>query len=98
LGDDIYDAIHDPTIRWNGWLCPSFTRETVEQMATDFDKAASEYEDMDRITFDGDDVLIHSPVYEAEDGYKPERITPDADGLYSVGAFAWCWYDADDEG
>jgi len=92
-----FTATVNPHERWNGWLCPRFARSEVERMRDYFDRLAVEYPDsFDTITFDGDDVLVHSSQYEY--GMPDvERIEPDRDGLYPVGSYSWCWSADDDD-
>lgn len=92
--DDLttFRATYDPAIRWNGWLgAPAFDRSEVERIIA--------WAEGSTFTWDGD-VLIHSEDdYAAEDpeGYKPERIEPDENGRYTVGAFNWVWSELDEE-
>ena len=66
---------------WNGWSCPSFEKKVVisilEQMKK-FDKL--EYHFVN-------DTLI----YKLENDEEEETLNPNEDGLYSLGAWSWCW-------
>lgn len=87
-------AQYDWFDRWNGWLCPAMDARSVVQVLNLFGDDP-EY----GITYDFEgDVLVlteHQWRREAERAgktYEPERVSPDADGLYSLGAYGWCWW------
>ena len=83
----------DPFLRWNGWIAlPWFDRATVERMAKDFEA----WEDADQLRFDGDTLVVHSPVYADED----ERMEPTViDGVprWCVGGMSMTWGDVGEE-
>lgn len=78
--DEAFPATIDPRITWNGWECPSFDRETAEQVI------AWATRELDGVSFawDGDTLVM-------VDGGEVDRIAPDGDGGYPIGAWAWCW-------
>ena len=74
--------------RWNGWVCPRFTREVAEQYVADHMALNVLTDDDPRLVWEGDTIVIkHHPSSEWDD----EIIEPDADGMYAIGAFSWCW-------
>jgi len=99
-----YDAKVDLSDRWNGWLCPSFTLDTVRALAARSQELAHA---------EGHDVVdtIHVIEGGAEDDGTPRAIvvhvrwqyfadsrqraaqilTPDSDGRYGIGAAEWTW-------
>lgn len=94
-----FTGTYDPTERWNGWLCPRFTRAEAERIVAAV--AAENSADVERwgaaegetLRWHGD-VLLIVPAAHVGSEDEAERIEPDASGLYSVGAWAWTWYDA----
>ncbi|MEU4260240.1 hypothetical protein AB0F84_29405 [Streptomyces fradiae] len=42
-GEHVYEAVVDKSNRWNGWLSPRFTLETVKQIAADCRKLIEEF-------------------------------------------------------
>jgi hypothetical protein len=85
-----FPAVHDPAVRWNGFICPYFTRPVVEQIAAwcRAEREGTPDGESDLITFDGDIAVIEHP---ADPDYEPERIPPTTEGLYPIGAMAWVW-------
>lgn len=84
-GDHVYDAAYVNDARWNGWLMPSFTLETVRQMAEDMNAMPAELEGV-RITIHNDDsVTVHYLSTDESDTYHQ------LSGLYPIGAGGWCW-------
>lgn len=75
--------------RWNGWAIPGFTRETAQEIA-DYLNALRDEGDV-RCTWSGDELFVTEHAGDAEGGYT-ERAGPD-DGLYWIGAYAWCWFE-----
>ncbi|MFC0623795.1 hypothetical protein [Kribbella deserti] len=75
---------YDPAVRWNGWLCPSFDRDVAEKVAA----WANEDPESARFTWEGDVLVYEQPNYPDS---EPERIEPDSNGHYSIGAFSWVW-------
>lgn len=84
-------AQHDPSVRWNGWLCPKMDAwsavKVLEYLATQADEEF-------RIRWEfreGGTLWMSDPDYETEDGYTGETWEPDEDGLYAMGAWGWVW-------
>jgi hypothetical protein len=76
--------------RWNGWLCPNLDPVGVIAVrdALDAAYAAGTDDRAPRIEFvDGD---LHVTEFDGDDEYL-DVLTPDASGLYSLGAYAWTW-------
>ncbi|MEU6325003.1 hypothetical protein [Streptomyces sp. NPDC047009] len=98
-----FDATLDPTHRWNGWLCPYFTLDTVRAIAARTQEMADEcgYEVVDTVhVIDGGTdqgeprVVVVQISWQYHDG-DAERATsiinPD-DGLYGIGGGEWTWH------
>lgn len=71
--------------RWNGFVMPYFTRETVDQIMSDL---AALYD------ADDDDAPSHKwegDVLHLTEGEDTGMIPPTNDGLYPLGAGAWVW-------
>lgn len=77
---------------WNGWAIPRFPRAVADEIVADQKALADEYGFGDGVNevfaWDGDDLVIRAT--DGEDEYE-ERIRPDADGCYDIGAMSWCW-------
>ena len=88
-----FPALVDPTDRWNGWLCPAFTRAAAEGVVEMLNAQHAQFGDdcSDRAEWDGDVVVVHTPAHEGEPGYRPERVAPDDHGRYSIGAYCYTW-------
>lgn len=98
-------AQYDPAERWNGFVCPhmdALSAVTVldwigsdHEYGVTYDFVPGDYEDVDEF---GQYVLLVTDIQysdpescDYQDDYEPERIAPDADGLYALGAYAWTW-------
>lgn len=89
-------AEFDPDERWNGWLCPAFDAYTVVAVlghivSAELGEVAFDW------TFAGEDLILTDRRTLAEQGvgYEPAVVAPTPDGLYPLGARAWCWYAPD---
>jgi hypothetical protein len=81
-------------VHWNGFLVPSIDAWSVDAVL-----AALEGEPSDIAMSHewDDDVLVLTEVYgDGEDDVQVDRMEPDADGLYPLGAFAWVWTAAEE--
>lgn len=72
------DGVHRPGERWNGWACPLFTPEVAALIAAHFAN------DEEPLVLRADGTYVQT--VEGEDTEYP--LT---DGLYAIGAYAWCW-------
>lgn len=79
--------------RWNGWVVPAFTREAAEVVVAALNATYARFDGdaCDRAEWDDDVVVVHSPEYEDEPGYRPERVVPDEHGRYRIGARCYTW-------
>lgn len=84
---------------WNGWACPEFEIAQAQEAA-----ALMTDDEAPRLTYDAarDVWLEASPDYPGEPPYEyPATTITLADGTtrktYGIGAFAWCWDEADSE-
>jgi hypothetical protein len=82
-------AQYDPRIRWNGWLAaPRFDAWAVEfVLALMEDPTVTDAEERHEWNADGSLTL----VTDNGDGPWTDRIEPDEDGLYALGAYGWVW-------
>ena len=87
--DDVFTGWHDPDVVWNGWATPAFDRRNTERVVA-WMTADSCDDQIMSFAWDGD-VLVMTET----DGEQQhvQRIEADAEGLYSLGAFAWVWYE-----
>lgn len=77
---------HDPTIRWNGWACPYFTKATTLEILAYISDPHSDL----RWHWDGD-VLVEETLGAETERYEPMTIPGVEEPVYSLGAFAWVW-------
>lgn len=90
VGDERYPAEVLVGRRWNGWAIPRFRLETVHKIAADTAKLRLECgpTGCDLVTVD------HVGIVRVFDSYGGvDYVLPDADGMYPIGAFDWCWYE-----
>lgn len=78
-------------VRWNGWLCPSIDALAVEVILTDLAASYAAANDPDAPTWEWADDGTLLVTDNADDAHYTERYEPDADGLYALGAYGWCW-------
>ncbi|WP_147339713.1 hypothetical protein [Actinomadura spongiicola] len=92
-GHDVFPAQVATWTSWNGAACPRFTRQVVERVveAVTKTKQRAPYEDAEELFWDGDVIICRVPGTEGQEGYEPERIEPDHDGMYAIGWKAWTW-------
>jgi len=82
--DKAFSAYVDKSVRWNGWLCPYFTRGEAERVV---DALQIGVYDAERDAF----------VVQDEDGQPYEAFertaltAEDGSALYAVGAYSWSW-------
>lgn len=82
--------------RWNGFLCPSFDALTVVEVLEGLNESYGSDAPTYGMEWDWNDegaLVLTERLYRDEEGeaYRPEVILPDADGLYSLGAYGWVW-------
>ena len=87
-GEIYVTGVHDKSQRWNGWATPKFTQDAIVKWleATRQAEIACGFEDVLRFEAN-EDVIFVSQNGEFE--YAVYHV--DDDGMYSVGAFEWCW-------
>ena len=92
LGDKpdciVLSGYHDPTVFWNGWNCPYFTKEVADKIVDHFaDPAILRYDE-------GNDVYVYyNENMDETDYYEPtEIIAPDGiRKVYPIGSWFWTW-------
>jgi hypothetical protein len=105
-----YPARVDPRNRWNGWVSPYFTLDTVRQLAADTQADAVKYghDAVDTIhvieggpTSEGETraIVVHvSWQYHDESPEGGAKIVPPSpDGRYCIGGWEWTWYMIDED-
>lgn len=80
-------AQYDPVERWNGWLSPKLDALSTVQVLDEINADSVEGEVYSYDFLDG--VLLIDDMLDPE--LPTERVEPDEDGLYSLGASAWVW-------
>ncbi|WP_331757022.1 hypothetical protein OH782_41335 (plasmid) [Streptomyces sp. NBC_01544] len=103
-GPRSYAAVLNPSNRWNGFVSPLFTLDTVRQLATDTQTMATEYghdcADTVHVIDGGTDtegapvaVVLHIRWQYIEEGPAEitSIITPTTDRLYGIGGWEWTW-------
>ncbi len=106
-----YAAQVHPTNRWNDWVSPSFTLDTVRQLAADTQADAAKYghDAVDTIHVieggtdtEGEPRAIVLHIRWAHHGQSPKQGAaighPGKDGRYYIGGWEWTWYMIEDEG
>jgi hypothetical protein len=88
------EAVYDPSERWNGFLCPRMDRDAVETVMAAFRQYDGETDPRPPTHRWAGDVLTVTE-YDGEVEYH-ETLTPDADGLYALGARSWVWTEGED--
>ncbi len=82
-GEQFYDGFYFPSVRWNGFYVPYFTKEVAEQML----------EDMKIRNFvfgwHYDAIADSFIVYDDEVDNEEYEVT--GSGHYSIGGFFWVW-------
>ncbi|WP_156096592.1 hypothetical protein [Amycolatopsis jejuensis] len=89
--DPAFPALASATHGWSRAGCPRFRRPVAEAVVAWLNATAADCRDGSVDAYwDGDTVVLVDYQYIAEDGYLPDRISPDDDGRYSIGAtFEW---------
>lgn len=79
-------GLHNPAHRWNGWACPWFTYETMQDIGRWIDGCVGDDPDAVRLVFD-----IDGSVWET-DGiteYVLPTMTVDAVTYYLIDGWVW---------
>lgn len=82
-------ALHDT--RWNGWLCPSFSKDEAMKIATYLNNWADAHPDHQAYRMVWDDEQQAFIMTDSAYPDEPETIPLDCFGGYSVGAWSWIW-------
>lgn len=89
-----FDGYHDPSVLWNGWECPFFTKEVADEITKTFtdESVTFEYDEAGKkyiITWNGEDT---------EEVPMTRRETVDGElDLFPLGYYGWCWNKASDD-
>jgi hypothetical protein len=78
--------------RWNGSAIPRFRREVAEVVAAWTNDVYRKYPDgSERAYWAGDDIVLVEPNLYGGRACIAERVGPDDDRRYAIGAFRWTW-------
>lgn len=93
--DPIFRARWDPSVRWNGWLCPYLERPEIQKLIDYNNLALAEGAEVDAFEWDGHVLLqITHPSQRYEGDPFIDRLEPiGIDGIlhWTPGAFGWTW-------
>ncbi|MFE5795802.1 hypothetical protein ACFQ8C_24955 [Streptomyces sp. NPDC056503] len=105
-GTENYEAVVDPSDRWNGFVSPYFTLDTVRQLSADTlamaEAGGYDYADTVHVIDGGSEadgtpraIVLHiSWTFLADEGpaQVASIISPrEEDGLYCIGGWEWTW-------
>ena len=82
-------GLHNPAHRWNGWACPMFTYETMQDIARWIDGCVGDDPDAVRL------IVRDGSVMETDGEDTWELSTSVVDGVTYYSTDGWVW-DADD--
>ncbi|MCL8251352.1 hypothetical protein AERO_08145 [Aeromicrobium fastidiosum] len=82
---------YDEFERWNGWLCPWLDPLAVVTVIDVLNSHAIDELEYQYDWRDDGALLLTDCQNEDEDGYEPQVLLPDSDGLYQLGAESWIW-------
>jgi hypothetical protein len=87
--DEIF-AAHILRYRWNGWACPLFDKAEAQRVMDWSNKLADTHgsDAAARLHWEGDTLVLVEPWW-GDDG--TERIEPNENGFYGIGAMNWTW-------
>lgn len=83
-GERFFEGEHDPSVRWNGFACPIFSRDVA------VDVALYTAEGQGKAVFDDDTGEIRIDYWDEDCSIDDEFVLLD-DGRYAVGGFSWAW-------
>jgi hypothetical protein len=75
--------------RWNGWAVPRFSRQVVDQIISGINADTEDAGEGPYLYW----TTSGSLVIDTNEGEEVEVLDPDPEGLYPLGAWAWCWYE-----
>jgi hypothetical protein len=77
-------------VRWNGFLCPFLDALTCVEVVAALNALNDTWGEPPLVLdFEADGTMaVNDLTYP---GDEPERIEPDADGLYALGSYGWVW-------
>lgn len=83
----VYDAYIEKDVDWNGWVCPWFTKEIVEEILSDCEYDWGYYEQKDCF-------MYHWPDDDADDDVvfgQDISVNGTQEHLYPLGNKSWIW-------
>ena len=88
---DYFEGYHYPSIRWNGWACPYFTKEEGLRIAEKTNNS---------IIYDAEKDCFRETYQSFEEEEPNEYGSTVIDGmkLYAIGSGVWVWDDVENDG
>ncbi len=87
-----FPALVDLDERWNGWLVPRFDRASATRVIEWLNQERTTAPENDRHEYAHatwvSTVIVITNHHDAD---APDRIEPDTEGRYAIGAYNWCW-------
>jgi hypothetical protein len=86
-----FEALYDPTVRWNGWLCPYLDRANTEKLVDLMNEWAKKYPEGGSFAWDGD--VVVETVEDGDETHvdRHEPIIVAGTQRWTIGAFSWVW-------
>lgn len=83
-----FDGI-DLGSKWNGWSCPTFTKEVADDIVVTMSKCSNELGCMEFIDDANGGYYV---CYEGDEEYERfEAVVIDGNMYYPIGAYSWMW-------
>jgi len=97
----IFEGVHDPNERWNGFATPAFPKDQAERVV-DWVMSNDPSKDYHQFEWDSDGRTLIMLDLQGWEGLIPDdeifvdRIEPLPDGTYPIGSHSWTWQVFDD--
>jgi hypothetical protein len=85
--DGVFEGFHDRTQRWGIWATPRFEPHQVQRIMGWLH--SSPHDEIETLSWDGN-TLVHDTGIPGPGRYRV-LLTPDTQGLYSLGSYSWTW-------
>ncbi len=84
---------YDEGRRWNGWACPTFTREQADKVATWWNTQPGCVAEWDS---EHDGYAFICEGWDEPDCFLPDYLIQLGEKTWAIGAGSWCWNRHDD--